>query len=124
MFHVAIDFGPWAGTYDARTNEDACFGGDGTWSASFLDAAAIPSAVSLVAAQVEGDGAPVGVLTVQFGTPPEVTVYETTAHGSNRVIHANGSLRVSDTGATAGLPDFTEATGGLEAAVERAAVVR
>ncbi len=124
MFHLTLDFGPWAGTYDAWTLDDACFGGEDGWSASFFDPGSIPSSVSLITMDVEGEDAPVGVLSAFFGALPDSTLYETSDEATIELDAASGTAHVSDTDARATMPDLTKSTGALDLSIECASVVR
>jgi hypothetical protein len=82
VFHLTLDFGPWAGRYDAWTLDQACSAGDVGWSASFVDPRAIPSSVTLLSVDVEGEDTPVVVMSATFGAFPDFTLYETSTEAS------------------------------------------
>jgi hypothetical protein len=123
VFHLTLDFGPWAGEYDAWTLEQACSADDVGWSASFVNPGSIPSSVSLISVDVEGEDAPVVVSSVTFGAFPDLTLYETSTEASIELDAERGMAQVHDADATVILPDLTESTGSLDVSIECAPVV-
>ena len=121
VIDIDLDFGPWAGSYAAWTEEDACFVSEGTWMVTLHDPVAIPSSVSFVAAEAEGDEPGFGLLTASFGSLPDMTRYDTSADATIEFT-ADGHAAVSDPQAVASLPDGTQVEGTLEAVIECAGV--
>jgi hypothetical protein len=113
VFHVSVDFGPWAGTYDVWTMDSVCDQGDGIWSATYNDASVIPAMVSLVAAD-DGSGTLAGTLSVAFGSFPDLTFYSTSADAAI-ALDGSTAATVSDTQATMTSPASADAEGSLEA---------
>jgi hypothetical protein len=118
---LSLDFGPWAGDYVAWTLEDACAISDGTWMVTIHDTMAIPSHVSLLAAEATADDPPVGLFSVALGSTPERTRYETSAAATFE-LDPDGQALIGDASAEALLPDGTTAQGALAATIACASV--
>jgi hypothetical protein len=121
VFHVTIGFGAWAGTYDAWTTDPACIGGEGTLSASVVNALGIPPFVSLSASSIEGLADPVGSAHVVFGQGSGFTVYDTSRTATIE-LSPTGTAHVTDTVATSTTFDQGHATGSLELSLTCASV--
>jgi hypothetical protein len=124
VFHLVLDFGPWAGAYDAWTLSDACFEtGQGFWSARFDDPTVVPSTITLIAARGVGSDPTVGGMSIVFGSLPGVTRYSSSSSAAITIDDA-GNATVSDSGAHATLPDQPDVQGNLQASITCAGVVR
>ena len=121
VIDIALDFGPWAGRYAAWTLEDACSVSEGAWMVTFYDRMAIPSSVSLIGAEADGDEPAIGLLTATFGALPDMTRYDSSDDAAVELA-ADGRATLSDPRAVAILPDGTQAEGALEATIECARV--
>jgi hypothetical protein len=114
VIDVSLDFGPWAGTHQAWTLDDACFASEGTWLVTFSDPLVIPWSVSLVAGEGGGEDAPIAAASVLFGGDPGPTIYLTSPEAMLELA-APDRIGISDAQAIVTLPDGTQAQGKLDA---------
>ena len=94
---MEADFGPWAGSYDAWTLDQACYGDTSTISAFFLDPLAVPVSISVLAGTVDEEPSPVVSLTVWFEDGDGVVLYESSMAATFRFDQA-GSIAVTRRG--------------------------
>jgi hypothetical protein len=114
VIDLSIDFGPWAGTYQAWTLDDACFASEGTWLVTFSDPLSIPWSVALLAGVADGEDPAIAALSVLFGGSSGPTIYQTTASAMLDLV-TEDRIGVSDPQAVVTGPAGTEGQGGLAA---------
>lgn len=111
-----VGFGPWMGSYESWTTDDACFIADGAWLVTFHDPTTLPSSVSVVAAESDDDEPAFGLLTAEFGPLTDSVRYEL-GSGPSFDLDPAGTATIVDAAAVATAHDGSESSGPLTATI-------